>query len=108
MIRKRKLKSGYAFQVRLNKKGISHCGKKDCKYCPPLTDLKPHEPRSMSPALSVARPSDHGFTRRKYVFKGYMSEDNAYIEVKPNPMTHEPRFKNKIEEYIHIAKQSKL
>ena len=90
MIRKRKLKSGYTFQVRLNKKGISHCGKKDCKYCPPLTDLKPHEPRSMSPALSVARPSDHGFTRRKYVFRGYMA-DEEFTEVKPAPMNQEPR-----------------
>ena len=40
----------------LERKGLSHCGKETCKICPPLADLK--APRSMSPAPSVAGPSD--------------------------------------------------
>ena len=58
----------------------------------------------MSPAQSVRGPSAQGFTKRKYVFRGYMA-DEEFTEVKPAPMNQEPRFKNKIEEYIHIAKQ---
>ena len=44
--------------------------------------------------------------RRK--FQGYGYSEPPTIEVTPAPMNQEPRFKNKIEEYIHIAKQSKL
>ena len=58
----------------------------------------------MSPAPSVVGPSDQGFTKRKYVFRGYMA-DEKFTEVKPAPMNQEPRFKHKIEEFIHIAKQ---
>ena len=74
----------------LERKRKSHCGKEDCKYWPPLAGLKPSESRSMSPAPSVARPSDHGFTRSKYVFRGYMA-DEEFTEVKPGLMNQEPR-----------------
>ena len=59
----------------------------------------------MSPAPSVTGPSDHGFTKRKYVFRGYMAEEK-FIEVKPNPMSREPRFRNKIEEYLWRSKNN--
>ena len=36
--------------------------------------------------------------RRK--FQGFGYSDEPYIEVKPNPMHQEPRFKNKVEEYL--------
>ena len=65
---------------------------------------KSNDPCPVSP---VARPTDHGFSKRKYQFKGYMA-DEKYIEVRPNPISKEPKFRNKIEEYIHIAKQSKV
>ena len=39
----------------------------------------------MPPAPSVAGPSDQGFSKRKYIFKGYMSEEQ-YVEVPPNPI----------------------
>ena len=41
-------------------------------------------------------------------FRGYGYSDEPYTEVEV-PKTQKPlSFKNKIEEYIHIAKQSKL
>ena len=38
-------------------------------------------------------------------FRGYGYSEPPTIEVTPAPMNQEPRFKNKIEEFIHIAKQ---
>ena len=67
---------------------------------------KSNDPCPVSPAPSVVGPSDQGFTKRKYVFRGYMSEDNDYVEVKPNPTTKEPKFKNKIEEMIWRSKNN--
>ena len=84
----------------LERKGKSHCGKEDCKYCPPLADLKSSEPRSMSPA-----PSDQGFSKRKYIFKGYMSEEQ-YVEVRPNRVPKEPKFRNKVEEFLWRSKNN--
>ena len=44
--------------------------------------------------------------RRK--FQGFGYSEPPTIEVIPAPMKREIRFKSKIEEYIHIAKQSKV
>ena len=41
--------------------------------------------------------------RRK--FRGFGYSEPLTIEVTPAPMNQEPRFKHKIEEFIHIAKQ---
>lgn len=62
-------------------------------------------PCSMSPAPSIGGPPAHGFSKRKYQFKGYMAEDK-FIEVKPAPMNHAPKFKNKIEEYLYRGRMS--
>ena len=35
-----------------------------------------------------------------------MSEDNDYVEVKPNPTTKEPKFRNKVEEYLWRSKNN--
>ena len=78
MIRKRKRGSGYAFQGRVNKKGM----------------------------VEITRT----FTTRKDAER-WEREQQVAIEqcaLQHKPMNQEPRFKNKIEEYIHIAKQSKL
>ena len=56
----------------------------------------------MSP---VARPVDHGFSKTKYQFKGYMGEEQ-YVEVPPNPISKEPKFRNKIEEYLWRSKNN--
>ena len=56
----------------------------------------------MSP---VARPVDHGFSKTKYQFKGYMGEEQ-YVEVPPNPISKEPKFKNWIEREIFIVKKT--
>ena len=87
----------------LERKGKTHCGKEGCKYCPPLADLK--APCPATPAPTNSGPSDQGFTKRKYVFRGYMS-DEEFTEVKPNPMHQEPKFKNKIEEYLWRSKKN--
>ena len=34
--------------------------------------------------------------------------EEKFIEVRPNPISKEPKFRNKVEEFIHIAKQSRL
>ena len=59
----------------------------------------------MSPAPSVTGPSDHGFTKRKYVFRGYMAEEK-FIEVRPNPISKEPKFRNKVEEFLWRSKNN--
>ena len=87
----------------LERKGLSHCGKETCKICPPLADLK--APCPASPVPSVRDSSDRGFTKRKYVFRGYMA-DEEFTEVTPAPMNQEPRFKNKIEEMIWRSKNN--
>ena len=56
----------------------------------------------MSP---VARLVDHGFSKRKYEFKGCMAE-GKFIEVPPNPISKEPKFRNKIEEYLWRSKNN--
>jgi len=56
----------------------------------------------MSP---VARPVDHGFSKTKYRFKGCMAEEK-FIEVRPNPISKEPKFKNWIEREIFIVKKT--
>ena len=53
----------------------------------------------------VARPVDHGFSKTKYRFKGYMGEEQ-YVEVPPNPISKEPKFRNKIEEYLWRSKNN--
>ena len=66
---------------------------------------KSNDPCPVSPTPSVRGPSDQGFTKRKYVFRGYMA-DEEFVEVKPAPMNQEPRFKNKIEEYLWRSKNN--
>ena len=63
---------------------------------------KSNDPCPVSP---VARPTDHGFSKRKYEFKGYMA-DEKYIEVRPNRISKEPRFKNKVEEFLWRSKNN--
>ena len=89
----------------LERKGLSHCGKENCKYCPPLADLESKAPCSVSPAPTNSGPSDQGFSKRTYRFNGYLGEEK-YIEVRPNPISKEPRFKNKIAEMIWRSKNN--
>ena len=61
-----------------------------------------HEPSRVS---NLSRNKEQG-SRRK--FRGYGYSDEPYVEVKPAPMNHEPRFKSKVQELIWRAKQYKL
>ena len=66
---------------------------------------KSKAPCSVSPAPTNSGPSAHGFSKRTYRFNGYLGEEK-YIEVRPNPISKEPRFKNKIEEYLWRSKKN--
>ena len=67
---------------------------------------KPLEPRSVSQPSHSLRNMDQGFSKKKYIFKGYMSEGNDYVEVKPNPVFREPKFKNWVEQEIYRVKKT--
>ena len=66
---------------------------------------KSKAPCPVSPAPTNSGPSAHGFSKRTYRFNGYLGEEK-YIEVRPNPISKEPRFKNKIAEMIWRSKNN--